>query len=98
MNLSKQQRIRKLMTMHKALHPRQDIDGLYVARKEAGRRLASIEYSVDSSIHRLTDYSEKHGGLINAIKNDSEKTVTNRMKINKIQNGKENNSMGTLND
>ena len=31
------------MTMHKALHPRDDVDTLYVSRKEGGRGLASIE-------------------------------------------------------
>ena len=44
------QRTRKLMTMHKALHPRDDVDRLYVSRKEGGRGLASIEDSVDASI------------------------------------------------
>ena len=44
------QRTRKLMTMHKALHPRNDVDWLYVSRKEGGRGLASIEDSVDASI------------------------------------------------
>ena len=41
---------RKLMTMHKALHPRDDVDRLYVPRKEWGRELASIEDSIDASI------------------------------------------------
>ena len=36
------QRIKKLMTMHKALYPR-DIDRLYVSRKGGGRELTSIE-------------------------------------------------------
>ena len=36
------QRMRKLMTMHKALHPR-DVDRLYISRKEGGRGLTSIE-------------------------------------------------------
>ena len=44
------QRTRKLMTMHKALHPRDDVDRLYVSRKEGGRGLAGIEDSVDASI------------------------------------------------
>ena len=43
------QRTRKLMTMHKALHPRDDVDRLYVSRKEEGRGIASIEDSVDDS-------------------------------------------------
>ena len=37
------QRTRKLMTMHKALHPRDNVDRLYVSRKEGGRGLASTE-------------------------------------------------------
>ena len=37
----------------KALHPRDDVDGLYVSRKEGGRGIASIEDSVDASIQRL---------------------------------------------
>ena len=68
------------MTMHKVLHLRDDVDRLYVSRKEGGRGLASIEDSVDASIQRLEDYIEKHeGGLITAIKNDTDNTVTNRM-------------------
>ena len=53
------QRTRKQMTLHKALHPRDDVDRLYVSRKEGGRGLASIEDSVDASIQRLEDYIEK---------------------------------------
>ena len=44
------------MTMHKVLHPRDDIDWLYVLRKKGGRGLATIEDSVDASIQRLEDY------------------------------------------
>ena len=47
------QRTRKLMTIHKALHPRDDVGRLYVPRKEGGRGLASIDGSVDTSIQRL---------------------------------------------
>ena len=47
------QRTRKLMTMHKALHPRDDVDRLYVSRKEGGRGLSSIEDSVDTWIQQL---------------------------------------------
>ena len=68
------QRTRKLMAMHKALHPRDDIDRLYVSRKEGGRGLASIEDSVDASIQWLEDYIEKHErGLMTAIRNDTTK-------------------------
>ena len=42
--------------MHNALHPRDDVDRLNASRKEGGRGLASIEDSVDTSIHRLENY------------------------------------------
>ena len=74
------QRTRKLMTMHKALHPRDDVDRLYVSRKEGGRGLASIEDSVDASIQRLEEYIEKHeGGLNTTIRNNTDNTIDNRM-------------------
>ena len=50
------ERTRKLMTMHKTEHPRDDVDRLYVPRKEGGRRLTSIQYSVNTSIQRLEDF------------------------------------------
>ena len=53
------QRTKKLMTMHNALHPREDVDRLYVSRKEGGRVLASIEDSVDASIQQLEDNRRK---------------------------------------
>ena len=72
--------------MHKALHPRDNVDRLYVSRKEGGRGLASIEDSVDASIQRLVDYIKKHeGGLITATRNDTENTMNNRMTITKKQ-------------
>ena len=93
------QRTRKLMTMHKALYLRDDVDRQYVSRKKGGRGFASIEDSVDSSIHWLEDYIEKHeGGLITTIKNDTDNTVTKRITITRKQKGKKNNSMGTLNN
>ena len=41
------------MTMHKAVHQRDDIDRLYVSSKEGGRELASIEDNVDTLIRQL---------------------------------------------
>ena len=74
------------MTMHKALHLRDDVDRLYVSRKEGGRGLASIEDSVDVSIQRLEDYIQKHaGGLITAIRNNTDDTMANRMTITRKQ-------------
>ena len=73
---------RKLMTMHKTLHPKDDVDRLYVPWKQGGRGLASMEDNVDSTIRRLEDYIEKHeGGQITVINNDSDNTMDNRMTI-----------------
>ena len=68
------------MNMHKALHPRDDVDRLYVSRKEGGRGFASIEDTVDASIQRLEDYIEKHErGLITTIRNDTDNTIDERV-------------------
>ena len=65
------------MTM--ALNHRDDVDRLYVPRKEGERELASIEDSVDASIQWLEDYVEKRGGgLITSTRNN-----TDNMKITK---------------
>ena len=80
------QRTRKLMTMHKVLHPRDDVDRLYASRKEGGRGLASTDDSFEASIQRLEDYIEKHeGGLITPIRNDIDNTMNNRMTITRKQ-------------
>ena len=79
------------MTMYKALHPKDDIDGLYVSRREERRGLASIEESVDTSIQRLEDYIEKHGGrMITASRNNTDNTRTNKTKIARKQKWEEN--------
>ena len=64
------------MTIPGALHPRDDVDRLYMSRKEGGRELTSIENTVDASIRRLEDYTEKREGrLITATKNNTENTT-----------------------
>ena len=78
------QTTRKLMTMHKALHPRDDVDRLYASKKKGGRGLASIDDSVDASIQRLKDCIEKYeGGLITAIRNETDNTIDNSMTTNR---------------
>ena len=68
--------------MHKASHPRDDVDRLYVSGREEGRGLTSIEDSVDASIQRLKDYKEKCGGrLIVATRNNNNDTRTSRTTI-----------------
>ena len=87
------------MTMHKALHPWDDVDRLYVPRKERGRGLVSIEDSVDTSIQRLEDYIEKHeGGLITAIRNNTDNTIDNRMTETRKQKWEEKQLHGRFND
>ena len=46
------------MIMHKALKLRDNLDRLYVSRKEGGRALSSIEENVHSLIQQLEDYIE----------------------------------------
>ena len=75
--------------MHMALHSRDDVDRLYVSRKEGGRGLASIEDSIDASIQQLEDYIEKHErGLIRAIRNNTDNTIDDRMTTRKQKWGK----------
>ena len=70
------QRTRKLINIHLALHPRNDVVLLYVSRKEGGRGIASIEDNIDASIQRLEDYIQKHErGLITAIRSDTDYTI-----------------------
>ena len=72
--------------MHKALHPRDYVDRLYVSGKEGERGLASIEDRVDASIQRLEDYIPNHDvGLITAIRNDTDNTMDKRMTITRKQ-------------
>ena len=64
--------------MYKALHPRDNVDRLYVSRKEGKRRLTSNEDNVDVSIE---DYVEKCcGRLVTATRNNTD-TKINRTEI-----------------
>ena len=93
------QRTRKLMTMHKALHSKDDVDRLYISSKEGGRGLTSIEDSFDASIQRLEDYIEKQElGLITTIRNDTDNTIDERMTTNRKQKWEKYNSVSALND
>ena len=50
--------------MYEVLHPRDDVDSLYVSMKEGGRGLASTEDRVDASIQRLEDNIEKRREIL----------------------------------
>ena len=45
-----------MMMMNKALNPRDDIDRLYVSRKEGGTWLSRIENCVNVSVPGSKDY------------------------------------------
>ena len=58
--------------MHKALHHRDDVDRLYMSRKERGTGNTNMNDSVDASIKRLEEYIQKRGGrLIAATRNNT---------------------------
>ena len=44
---------RKLLTMHKGLHPKSDVNRLYVSRKEGGRGLVSCESTIRGEVNNL---------------------------------------------
>ena len=68
--------------MHKALHPKDDVDRIYMSRREGGRGLASIEDSLATLIQWLENYIKKHGGrLITATRNNTNNTRTSGMTI-----------------
>ena len=80
------QKIRKQISMHKALHPRDDIDRLYLSRKEGGRELARNEDGVDASIWGLEDWIKKSKErLITAIKSITRITNNNNNKETEIE-------------
>ena len=80
------QRTRKFMTIHLALHPRDDVDRLYLPRKEGGRGLTSIQDSVDVLIRWLEDVIKKSWGrLIAATRYNTDNTRISRIKITRKQ-------------
>ena len=72
--------------MHKTLHPRDNIDTLYLSKKEGGRGSALIEASVNASIRQLEDYILKSKErLITAANNKTGNIKTNRTTITSKQ-------------
>ena len=46
--------------MHKALHPRDDVDRLYVSRREGGRgRIDTTARRLHTKVRRKTDYGRQ---------------------------------------
>ena len=62
---------RKLFTIYAALHPKSDVDRLYIPRKEGGRGLISIEDCVELAIRGLKVYVHRSDErLIQAARGD----------------------------
>ena len=57
-------RIRKMMTMYGALHPKSDVDRIYLSRKRGGRGLIGCEGCVKSEINGLGWYMRSSGELL----------------------------------
>ena len=81
---------RKMLTMHGALHPKADVDRLYIPRKDGGRGMQHIENSYSMTIDLINNYlklkhSEKYLGMVyrqlrdqlekNSMKNKEEKEI-----------------------
>ncbi|XP_062816932.1 uncharacterized protein LOC134293409 [Anolis carolinensis] len=47
---------RKLMTIHHSLHPRSDVDRLYLPRRSGGRGLLQVKQAVKEEEHALAEY------------------------------------------
>ena len=77
------------MAMHKAKHPSDNVDSLYVSRKEGEKGFARIEDSDDSSIRLGDNIENNEGGLITATRNNTNNTKANRMAIIRKQKWKE---------
>ena len=83
---------RKLITMHKGLHPKSNANRLYIPRKVGGRGLLSIEDTVDLARLGLKSYvrSSSERLLVAArqiedCQGESVKDFTNRKKIERQQ-------------
>ena len=83
--------------MHKALHPREDVGKLYVSRKEGGRGLACIEYSIDASIWLEVYIENTKEDWLQPSKMILTTRWTTKWQL-RNKNGKKNNSIGVLND
>jgi hypothetical protein len=61
---------RKLLTIYGGLHPRSDVDRLYVQRKEGGRGLKSVMDTVKDEERQLAQYvCSMEGSLMQAVSN-----------------------------
>ena len=61
---------RKMFTMHGALHPRADVDRIYLPRKLGGRGLVNISDAIEQEERSLSEYVYKSNNdpLLNVVK------------------------------
>ena len=74
--------------MHKALHPRDDVENHMCQEKNGGRKLISIEDIVDASIQPYDNYIKKvvvSIFLVVFTKKNTDNTRINRMEITRKQ-------------
>ena len=62
---------KKPMMMHKALHPIDGIDILYVTRKGGERRFTSIKECMDKAIQDLEEYKKEQREIVMAVNNSN---------------------------
>ena len=90
---------RKLLTRHKVLYPKSDVDGLYVSRKEGGRGLVSCESATGSGENNLGWYLKslneslfqgvKHLRILNLRDSVSKKDFKRLRNEKRVENWKE---------
>ena len=60
---------RKFLTMHKGLHPKSDVNRLYVSRKEGGRGLVSCESTIRGEVNNIGWYfKNSNESLLQGVK------------------------------
>ena len=77
---------RKMLTMHKMHHPKADIEGLYVKRKEGGSGLVQVEAAYKAEIINIAEYlntNYKEDQFVNIVKNH-ESTQPNMNSVLKV--------------
>ncbi|XP_067945076.1 uncharacterized protein [Watersipora subatra] len=80
--------------MHKGLHPRSDVDRVYVERDQGGKGLMSVEETVNYESHRLKKYTESSavefirtaGKIVNTNSEDGRQEYGNHQKTERKQN------------
>ena len=73
--LSMDRKTRKLLTLHGALHPRADVDRIYVTRREGGRGLRQLETAHKNAILKMGQFVVQQAGdmLMRQVLRDEEK-------------------------